>query len=202
MTPGARRRAVRRMRSRRRRRPVLGWLLIVAALVAAAVLAGRVLRPHLAGRAPVTGPAAADVQVYFVHSQPDGRAQTLAAVHRHVPAGGTPALAGAALRRLLEGPSHAERARGLASEIPPGTDLRAVTISNGTATVDLGVPFAKGGGSASMLGRVWQVVYTATQFPGVNAVQLIIGGRRVDTLGGEGVMIGAPLRRPLSPPHF
>jgi spore germination protein GerM len=197
-----RRGARHRTRARGRGRPVLGWIVVIAVLVAAAVLAGRTLRSSLPGRAPTAGPVGADVQVYFVRSEAGGRAQTLAMVHRHVPAGGTQASANAALQRLLQGPSRAEHARGLTSEIPPGTVLRAVTIANGTATVDLGVAFAQGGGSASMLGRVWQVVYTATQFPDVTAVQLLIGGRRVDTLGGEGVMVGTPLRRPASPPTF
>jgi len=192
----------RRARPHRTGRPILGWIVLIAVLVAAAVLAGRTLRPPLSGRAPTAGSVRADVQVYFVRSEPGGRAQTLAAVHRHVPAGGSRALTDAALRQLLEGPSRGERARGLGSEIPPGTVLRAVTIANGTATVDLGVAFAQGGGSSTMLGRVWQVVYTATQFPDITAVQLLIGGRRVDALGGEGVMVGAPLRRPASTPEF
>jgi spore germination protein GerM len=53
-----------------------------------------------------------------------------------------------------------------------------------------------------MQARVWQIVYTATQFPKVSSVQLLIGGRRVDTLGGEGLLIGAPLHRPPSMPTF
>jgi hypothetical protein len=31
---------------------------------------------------------------------------------------------------------------------------------------------------------------------------LLIGGRRVDTLGGEGLLIGAPMRRPVAMPTF
>jgi spore germination protein GerM len=142
------------------------------------------------------------VQVFFVRTEPGGRAQTLAAAGRRVVLGPKEALAASALRALLDGPSRAERSRGLTSEIPPGTVLRAVTIGGGTATVDLGVAFAQGGGSSSILARVWQVVYTATQFPGVSSVQLLIGGRRVDTLGGEGLLIGAPMHRPVAVPVF
>jgi spore germination protein GerM len=53
-----------------------------------------------------------------------------------------------------------------------------------------------------MLARVWQVVYTATDIRGVLAVQITLDGRRVQALGGEGVPIGAPLRRPATAPTF
>lgn len=189
-------------RPRGRGRPVLTWIIIIAALVAAAVVAGRTVRPPLPGRGPSPGPPRTEVQVFFVRTEPGGRAQTLAAVHRRVVLGPEEALAASALRALLAGPSRTERSRGLTSEIPPGTALRAVTIGGGMATVDLGVALAQGGGSSSILARVWQVVYTATQFPGVSSVQLLIGGRRVDTLGGEGLLIGAPMHRPAAVPVF
>jgi spore germination protein GerM len=187
---------------RRRSRPVLVWVVVIAALVAVAVVAARTFRPALPGRGPTPGPARTDVQVFFVRSEPGGRAQTLAAGHRRVVDGPVEALAAAALRAMLEGPSRAERSRGLTTEIPPGTSLRGVTLGGGLATVDLGVAFAQGGGSSSILARVWQVVYTASQFPDVSSVQLLIGGRRVDTLGGEGLLIGAPMRRPAAMPTF
>jgi spore germination protein GerM len=184
-----------------RRRPALAWIAVVAVLVVGAVLAGRMIRAPLHVRAPVPSRARTDVQVYFVRVA-SHRALTLAPVHRRVPPGPTDALEAAALRAMLEGPTRGERSRGLVSEIPSGTVLRGVTLQGGLATVDLGVSFAQGGGSSSMLARVWQIVYTATQFPDVESVQLLIGGRRVDTLGGEGLMIGAPLRRPGSMPTF
>lgn len=188
--------------ARRRGRPVLGWLFVIAVLVAAAVIVGRAVRIPLPGRHPATGPAQAEVQVFLVRTEPGGRAQTLAAVRRRVPEGPEEALAGEALRALLDGPTRVDRSHGLTSEIPSGTALRSVTLGGGVATVDLGVTFAQGGGSSSMLARVWQVVYTATQFPDISSVQFLIGGRRVAALGGEGLLIGAPMRRPASIPTF
>lgn len=187
---------------RRRGRPVLAWILVLAVLVAGAALIGRMFRAPHPGPAPTTVPGKTEVEVFFVRTEPGGRAQTLAAVHRRVATGPEEALAAEALRAVLAGPSRVERSRGLTGEIPAGTTLRAVTISRGVATVDLGVAFAQGGGSSSILGRVWQIVYTATQFPGASSVQLLIGGRRVDTLGGEGLLVGAPLRRPAQTPTF
>ena len=188
--------------ARRRGRPVLRWLVVIAVLVAAAVFAGRAMRTPLPGRHPAAGPPRTEVQVFFVRTEPGGRAQTLAAVRRRVPDGPGDALASEALRALLDGPTRAERSHGLTSEIPPGTALRSVALRGGMATVDLGVAFTQGGGSSSMLARVWQVVYTATQFRDVSSAQLLIGGRRVAALGGEGLMIGAPMRRPAAIPTF
>lgn len=187
---------------RRRGRPILAWIVILAVLVAGAALIGRMFRAPLPAPGPAVIAGKTDVQVFFVRTEAGGRAQTLATVHRRVSIGPKEALAAEALRAAIAGPSRVERSRGLAGEIPPGTTLRAVTIAGGVATVDLGVAFAQGGGSSSILGRVWQVVYTTTQFPGVSSVQLLIGGRRVDTLGGEGLLVGAPLRRPPTVPTF
>ena len=53
-----------------------------------------------------------------------------------------------------------------------------------------------------MLARLSQVVYTATQFPQVPQMRLLLDGQRVQTLGGEGVVIEDPLRRPATPPTF
>jgi spore germination protein GerM len=199
----ARRRGSHRPRTFVRRRPVLAWIVVIAAvLVGAALLTGRMLRAPLHVRAPSPGAAPQTVvQVYFVGTA-RGRPLTLAPVRRRVPIAPEETLAASAVRVLLEGPTRRERSHGLVTEIPPGTVLRGVTIRDGIATVDLGVSFAEGGGSSSMLARVWQVVYTTTQFPKVSSVQLLIGGRRVDTLGGEGLMIGAPFSRPASMPTF
>ena len=43
-----------------------------------------------------------------------------------------------AVAALLAGPTSAERGRELASAVPAGTPLRAVSVANGVATVDLG----------------------------------------------------------------
>jgi len=44
-------------------------------------------------------------------------------------------------------------------------------------------------------GQLKQVVYTATAFPTVQDVQILIEGSKRDYLGGEGVFIGKPLSR-------
>jgi len=107
----------------------------------------------------------------------------------------TTAIAAAALRELLEGPNAEERAGGLGTAIPEGTQLRSVTISGGTATVDLSRAFEAGGGSTSTTLRVAQVVHTLTQFPTVARVAFRLDGESVESIGGEGVVVSPPVDR-------
>ena len=131
--------------------------------------------------------ATTSFRVYFM------RADQLAVAGRTVLV--TPALATAAVRALLMGPTPAERSAGLSSAIPPGTTLRGVTISGGTATVDLTGAFSSGGGSLSMTARLAQVTYTLTQFPTVSGVVFRLDGSPVTVFGGEGIVLDHPATR-------
>jgi hypothetical protein len=91
------------------------------------------------------------------------------------------------VRHLLAGPSTFERGIGMRTEIPAGTDLLGATVDDRLATVDLSSEFASGGGSLSMQLRVAQVVFTLTALGTVDAVTILIDGRSVDAIGGEGV---------------
>lgn len=79
--------------------------------------------------------------------------------------------------------------------IPRGTELLGVERDGSTLFVDLNSRFEAGGGSLSMQMRVAQVVYTATQFEGIDAARIKIEGEMVDSIGGEGVMVERPLTR-------
>ena len=81
-----------------------------------------------------------------------------------------------AVTALLAGPTAAEREREIASAVPAGTPLRAVSVANGVATVDLGERFATGTKAASLSARVTQLVLTATSVPGVKSVRLLVKG--------------------------
>jgi Sporulation and spore germination/Immunoglobulin-like domain of bacterial spore germination len=107
----------------------------------------------------------------------------------------TPRVGSAAMEALLEGPDPSEQAAAVGSQIPAGTQHLGLTVDNGVATVDLTSEFESGGGSASMNMRIAQVVYTLTQFPTVKGVLFELDGRRVDVLGGEGVIVDHPVTR-------
>ena len=107
----------------------------------------------------------------------------------------TQAVARAAMEELLAGPDSREMAAGLGTEIPEGTTLNGISISDGVATVDLSSEFESGGGALSMQVRVAQVVYTLTRFPTVESVAFEIDGQPVEAIGGEGVMVSPPVDR-------
>lgn len=105
------------------------------------------------------------------------------------------AVAAGAIEGLLAGPTEDEQQLGLSSAIPAGTELLGVVIEDGIATVDLSDEFGSGGGSASMMGRVAQVVFTLTQFPTVDSVLFELEGEPVTALGGEGLLLEEPQTR-------
>jgi germination protein M len=119
----------------------------------------------------------------------------LVSVQREIPS--TPRIALATLRELVDGPSAADEARieGISTAVPASTLVLDVAIDDGLATVDLSREFESGGGSLSMFGRLAQVVYTVTQFPTVDEVQLELDGRPVTVFSGEGIEIDGPMAR-------
>ena len=119
----------------------------------------------------------------------------LVPVLREIPK--TQAVGAAAMAALLEGPKDAELGArpAMYTTIPDGTRFLGLTIDAGVATVDLSKEFASGGGSASVLGRLAQVVYTLTQFPTVKAVTFELDGEPVSTFSGEGVVLDKPVGR-------
>jgi germination protein M len=95
------------------------------------------------------------LSVYFLR---DGK---VAAAHRRVPQ--TQRVAVAALRQLLAGPTAVEQAAGLSSAVPGDLSILGVSISGGTAVVDVGGGLVAGGVQRT-LQRLAQLTYTATQF--------------------------------------
>ena len=133
------------------------------------------------------------VRAYFYLGGEPGSAG-LVAVLREVPK--TKAVATAAMNALLEGPTADESAgRVITSAVPAGTQVLGLSIADGVATVDLSSEFEAGGGSASVLNRLGQVVYTLTQFPTVKSVIFKIEGETVTVFGSEGIVLDGPVSR-------
>jgi spore germination protein GerM len=168
-------------------RRLLFWGLVL--VVAAAALWWTQLRPR-----------EARVEVFFVGPADGG--STLVPVARTVRGRRADELLAAALEALLAGPTPQERARGLATEIPAGTRLRALQLREGVVVVDVSGDVERGGGATSMQARLWQLVYTATQLPDARQVRLLIDGEARPALGGEGLVIDRPLGRPPVFPRF
>ena len=97
---------------------------------------------------------------------------------------------------LLQGTNHAEELKYIVTNIPSGTRLLGARISDEVAYLDFSSEFENNTyGKDSTLQQLKQIVYTATEFKGVDAVQFLINGRKQEYLGGEGVLIGDPLHR-------
>ena len=117
----------------------------------------------------------------------------LVAVLREIPS--TKAVATAAVNALLAGPTSGEAGRSITSAVPDGSQLLGLSVANGVATVDLSSEFESGGGSASVLTRLGQMVYTLTQFPTVKSVVFQIEGVTKTVFSSEGVVLDKPVTR-------
>jgi len=83
-----------------------------------------------------------------------------------------------------------------AVRFPPGTHVLNVTINGPIATVDLSNEVtASTGGSFEENGEFKGLVYTLTGIPSINAVQVLVAGRKVETLPGGHLELDEPLRR-------
>ncbi len=116
------------------------------------------------------------VRAYFVLGATAGQGGGLAPVLREIPA--TVAVATAAMRQLLAGPSPSELGArpAMSTAIPAATRLLGLAIKNGVAAVDLSSEFTAGLDPARPDARLAQVVYTLTQFSTVDAVALELDG--------------------------
>ncbi len=144
---------------------------------------------------PTTSSPAAMRQssLFFVKIEEDG-VISRREVKRTIPASDSPLTD--AVNALLAGPSEGEIRSGLVSLIPRETKLLGITVRGSTAIVDLSEAFMYNHyGVEGYLAQLKQVVYTATAFPSVQDVQILVEGKQKDYLGGEGVYIGKPLSR-------
>ncbi len=98
------------------------------------------------------------------------------------------------LSQLLDGPQGPDVEAGATTAIPQGTELLHVAREDSVLVVDLSSEFTSGGGSLSMQMRVGQIVYTGTQFEGIESVRILIDGEQLDAIGGEGVPAGGARR--------
>ena len=123
--------------------------------------------------------------VYFVGPQ------HLVAVTRSVPA---PLSLGSVLATMVQGPTDTEVAQGLHSAIDAQTgvlstlsngSVASVNLSNSFSTIDL----------PSQIDALAQVVYTATELPGITSVQIMLDSQVVSVPRGNGSSTRAPLQR-------
>jgi spore germination protein GerM len=142
---------------------------------------------------PATQPAETrDRSIYFMQES-DGAELRLVKVNRKLAVSNSPLID--CLNALLAGPTAEERRRGLISCVPPNTRLISARVNNNTVILNFNEEFryitlGREGAAA----QLQQIVWTATEFPNVQNVQIQIEGSTVDFLT-EGVMIRNPIGR-------
>ena len=96
-----------------------------------------------------------------------------------------------ALENLLAG----TKSETYTTTIPTGTKLVELNVDKEGIHVNLSEQFTSGGGSASMTGRLAQVLYTATSLDPEGQVWFEVEGKPLTTLGEEGLIINQPMTR-------
>ncbi|MEA5510280.1 GerMN domain-containing protein [Crocosphaera sp. UHCC 0190] len=99
------------------------------------------------------------------------------------------------LRTALEGLLSGSNTENESTTIPPNTKLLSLKLDKEGVHLNLSSEFTTGGGSASMTGRLAQLLYTATSLEPKAKVWLSVDGKPLDVLGGEGLMIEQPMTR-------
>lgn len=84
----------------------------------------------------------------------------------------------------------------LVSVVPRGTKLRNISVKDGIAYVDFNEKLIKNntGGSASEILLVASIVNTLTEFHNIQKVQILVEGKKIDTISGH-VDVGEALSR-------
>jgi germination protein M len=102
---------------------------------------------------------------------------------------------GNSLEALFDGLNAIEQTIGLGTSVPPGTRVLGITIDGATATVDLSAEFAGSSGTLDETVRLAQVVFTVTQFDGIERVKFHIDGVAQDPILSHGFVVGEGFTR-------
>ncbi|MDR1787218.1 MAG: GerMN domain-containing protein [Treponema sp.] len=131
--------------------------------------------------------------LYFIRVDPgDGEIFPVKS-SRKLPDSGAPL--GECIRAIIAGPNAEEKRKGYITLIPPETKVLSVSIRNNIAYLNVSEDFLfNTDGAPGYEGQIKQVVWTATEFPSVSSVQILIEGKTIDFLG-ESMPIGRPLKR-------
>lgn len=136
---------------------------------------------------PPVAPSAETMRLTVYYATPD--AMYLAPEVRVVPKTDRPAQN--AVELLLQDP----KSHDLLRVMPDGTKVKGLTVKDHVAYVDFNDKLAKGSsGSTTEMLIVASVVNTLTEFPDIHKVQIMVEGKKVDTLSGH-MDLSEPLSR-------
>ncbi|MDR2468375.1 MAG: GerMN domain-containing protein [Spirochaetaceae bacterium] len=117
----------------------------------------------------------------------------LSPVKRNVPVNDSPLIS--TLNILLAGPTAGERQQGLVTLVPDGTRVLGATVDRNVATINFNENFMFNSyGAEGYIAQLKQIIWTATEFPSISEVQILIDGQRIEFLG-ETIRIDRPRSR-------
>ncbi|WP_157150534.1 GerMN domain-containing protein [Brachyspira sp. SAP_772] len=100
------------------------------------------------------------------------------------------------IKTLLEGATDNENKNNIISCIPKDTELLDIFVEGNTVYLNFNESFEFNplGNEGTML-QIYQLVYTATQFEGIDNVIFLIDGNLNETIGAEGAIENMPFTR-------
>jgi len=137
----------------------------------------------LADKSQPSGSATAEpertMQLVVYHATKD--AMYLVPEMHKVPVNSHPART--AIELLQAGPQNPE----FVGVMPAGTQMKNITVKDHIAYVDFNDKLIKknGGGSASEILLVGAIVNTLTEFPDIEQVQILVNGKKIETISGH-----------------
>lgn len=138
---------------------------------------------------PTKAPTEKSVQIYWLKTV--GNDIELAAAPIALTEAQPNVILKAAFEKMLQGSTDP----ALTSTIPAKTKIQELKIQPDGIHVDLSSEFTTGGGSTAMMGRVAQVIYTATTLDPNASVWISVNHQPLDVLGGEGLVLDQPMTR-------
>ena len=133
-----------------------------------------------------------EIKVYFTKSKDPGNIIFIP-VARKIPK--EESVLDSSLRELFLGPTKKEELRGIMTEIPIGTRLIKLEESEDEILADISGQYLSGGGSATMQMRYLQLYKTLKNIAPDKKIYLLVDGKSLKAIGGEGVEITQPLSK-------
>ncbi len=97
---------------------------------------------------------------------------------------------------LFQGTTPEEERNGIKSFIPEKSVVKSAVVKNGIAYINISDDFQFNTfGPTALEAQVYQIIYTSTEFPTIDKVQILINGQKISYLSGEG---GLSLAEPIS----
>ncbi len=130
--------------------------------------------------------------VYFVKMNNDGLF-TMIPRKRNIER--TNAILTNTLKELFKGPTQKEQNNNIKSFIPKAGLVRSIYVKDNIAYLDFNDEFQfNSGGPIASMAQLFQIVYTSTEFPTIDKVQILIEGKSVLFLSGDsGIAIKNPI---------